>query len=152
MQPDHGLSRRAIAALAIASLLVLPASRSPAASGLIRVGYQKNGALLILKQQRRLEARLAPIGLAVECFEFSSGPPMLEALNADGIDFAATGDMPPIFAQAAGTDLVCVASQPAPGRSSARGAAASAGSGCGTISRLISSASHCSAATSRRSR
>jgi aliphatic sulfonates family ABC transporter substrate-binding protein len=119
MPPNNSLSRRSFAATALAASLALPDSHPHAASGRIRIGYQKNGALLILKQQRRLEARLAPLGVTVEWFEFSAGPPMLEALNADGIDFAATGDMPPIFAQAAGTDLVYVASQPAPGRSSA---------------------------------
>jgi sulfonate transport system substrate-binding protein len=111
------ISRRTLAGLAAAWAGGATVAR--AASGRLRIGYQKNGALLILKQQRRLEPRLAKLGVTVSWFEFSSGPPMLEALNADGIDFGATGDMPPIFAQAAGTDLVYVASQPSPGRSSA---------------------------------
>ena len=51
--------------------------------------------------------------------EFSSGPPILEALNAGAIDFCATGDTPPIFAQAAGAALVYVGGQPSPGTNSA---------------------------------
>lgn len=109
------LTRRTLLATAALSATARPAR----AAAPLRIGYQKNGALLILKQQRGLEAALAPAGVAVEWFEFASGPPMLEALNAGGIDFAATGDTPPIFAQAAGTDLVYVAFQPVPGRNSA---------------------------------
>ena len=33
---------------------------------------------------------------------------MLEALNVGSIDLGSTGDIPPIFAQAAGADLVYV--------------------------------------------
>ncbi|HEX2620536.1 MAG TPA: aliphatic sulfonate ABC transporter substrate-binding protein [Phototrophicaceae bacterium] len=47
----------------------------------------------------------------VELTLFPAGPPLLEALNAGSIDFGGTGDTPPIFAQAAGTPLVYVASQ-----------------------------------------
>ncbi|MFQ8717742.1 MAG: aliphatic sulfonate ABC transporter substrate-binding protein [Enterobacter hormaechei] len=41
-----------------------------------------------------------------------AGPQMLEALNVGSIDLAA-GDIPPIFAQAAGADLVYVGVEPA---------------------------------------
>ena len=36
--------------------------------------------------------------------EFPAGPQMLEALNVGSIDLGSTGDIPPIFAQAAGAD------------------------------------------------
>jgi sulfonate transport system substrate-binding protein len=85
----------------------------------LRIGYQKTGALLILKEQGLLERRLAAQGVAVTWVEFQSGPPLIEALNAGAIDFGYTGDTPPIFAQAAGVDLVYVASIPSPGGSSA---------------------------------
>jgi aliphatic sulfonates family ABC transporter substrate-binding protein len=81
------------------------------ASGRVRIGYQKTGALVLVRQQKRLDAT----SLAVDWVEFNSGPPMLEALNAGGVDFGATGDTPPIFAQAAGTDLVYVGGQPISG-------------------------------------
>jgi sulfonate transport system substrate-binding protein len=114
MQRSLFLNRR-VFCLAIAAL----PSAARAAGSRLRMGYQKNGALLILKQKGTLESRLAERGVAVSWHEFPSGPPLLEALNADGIDFGATGDTPPLFAQAAGADLVYVAYQPAPGKSSA---------------------------------
>ena len=77
-----------------------------------RIGYQKNGVLVIARQQGALAKRLAQDGVEVKWAEFSSGPPMLEAMNVGSIDFGATGDMPPIFAQAAGAAVVYVAGQP----------------------------------------
>jgi len=75
----------------------------------IRIGYQKNGPLIILKTRGTLEAKLKPLGVSVEWFEFQAGPALLEALNAGSIDFGRTGDSPPIFAQASGSSLVYVA-------------------------------------------
>jgi sulfonate transport system substrate-binding protein len=78
----------------------------------LRIGYQKNGVLVIARQQELLERALAPLGVAVVWTEFSSGPPLLEAMNAGSIDIGQTGDTPPIFAQAAGAAIVYVAGQP----------------------------------------
>jgi sulfonate transport system substrate-binding protein len=78
----------------------------------LRIGYQKNGVLVIARQQAVLERKLAPLGVAVVWTEFSSGPPLLEAMNAGSIDIGQTGDTPPIFAQAAGAAVVYVAGQP----------------------------------------
>jgi ABC-type nitrate/sulfonate/bicarbonate transport system substrate-binding protein len=44
--------------------------------------------------------------------EFSYGPPLLEALRLGNLDVGTVGDTPPIFAQAAGADLVYVAAAP----------------------------------------
>jgi len=74
----------------------------------IRIGYQKNGPLIILKTRGTLEKRLKPLGITVDWFEFQAGPALLEALNAGSIDFGRTGDSPPIFAQASGSSLVYV--------------------------------------------
>lgn len=41
--------------------------------------------------------------------EFPAGPPLLEALNAGAIDIGPVGESPPIFAQAAGADLIYAA-------------------------------------------
>jgi sulfonate transport system substrate-binding protein len=78
----------------------------------LRVGYQKNGVLVIARQQAILERVFAPQGISVKWTEFPSGPPMLEAINAGSIDIGQTGDMPPIFAQAAGAAIVYLAGQP----------------------------------------
>jgi sulfonate transport system substrate-binding protein len=78
----------------------------------IRIGYQKNGVLVIARQQGVLERRLAAWGCAVKWVEFASGPPMLEAINVGSIDLGQVGDTPPIFAQASAAAIVYVAGQP----------------------------------------
>ncbi|MFX3672841.1 MAG: sulfonate ABC transporter substrate-binding protein [Paenisporosarcina sp.] len=72
---------------------------------IIRIGYQKNGPLIILKNLGTLEKRLEPLNYSVEWFEFQAGPALLEALNTGSIDFGRTGDSPPIFAQASGSTM-----------------------------------------------
>jgi sulfonate transport system substrate-binding protein len=78
----------------------------------IRIGYQKNGVLVIARQRATLEQHFSPQGIAVKWVEFSSGPPMLEAMNVGSIDYGAVGDSPPVFAQAAGAAIVYAAGQP----------------------------------------
>ena len=78
----------------------------------IRIGYQKNGVLVIARQQATLEQHFASQGIAVKWVEFSSGPPMMEAMNVGSIDYGAVGDAPPVFAQAAGANIVYAAGQP----------------------------------------
>jgi sulfonate transport system substrate-binding protein len=78
----------------------------------IRIGYQKNGVLVIARQQATLEAHFASQGVDVKWVEFSSGPPMLEAMNVGSIDYGAVGDSPPVFAQSAGANIVYAAGQP----------------------------------------
>ncbi|QPF92946.1 sulfonate ABC transporter substrate-binding protein [Bradyrhizobium commune] len=78
----------------------------------IRIGYQKNGVLVITRQQAALEKHFTPQGVAVKWVEFSSGPPMMEAMNVGSVDYGAVGDSPPVFAQAAGAAIVYAAGQP----------------------------------------
>ena len=78
----------------------------------IRIGYQKNGVLVIARQRAALETHFAPKGMAVKWLEFSSGPPMLEAMAVGSVDYGAVGDTPPIFAQSAGAAIVYAAGQP----------------------------------------
>ena len=85
----------------------------------IRIGYQKSGVLPLVKQQGRLEKRFGTQGIAVKWVEFPFGPPLLEALNVGSIDFGATGDAPPIFAQAAKANLLYVAAARRSGTSEA---------------------------------
>ncbi|MBT0570182.1 sulfonate ABC transporter substrate-binding protein [Curvibacter sp. CHRR-16] len=80
----------------------------------LRIGYQKGSlALVVLKDSGKLAQRLK--GSSIRWVEFNAGPPLLEALAVGSIDIGATGDAPPVFAQAADKDLVYVAYEaPAP--------------------------------------
>lgn len=78
-----------------------------AAPASIRIGYQKYGTLILVKARGELDRKLKAAGVTVDWAEFAFGPPMLEALNAAHLDFAASGETPPVFALAAkGSDLV----------------------------------------------
>jgi len=101
--------------LLLAALLAVPAwaqSPSKPSGETLRIGYQKYGTLTLLKVRGDLERRLAAQGIAVQWTEFPAGPQLLEGLNVGAIDFGTVGEAPPIFAQAAGADLVYVANQP----------------------------------------
>ena len=78
----------------------------------IRIGYQKNGVLVMARQQAALEKHFASQGIGVKWVEFSSGPPMMEAMNVGSLDYGAVGDSPPVFAQAAGANIVYAAGEP----------------------------------------
>src|ERR1700744_2254295 len=78
----------------------------------VRIGYQKYGKLVLLKDRGSLEGKLKPLGYKVVWTEFPPGPPLLEALNVASIDFGVPGETPPIFAQAAGAPLVYLAYDP----------------------------------------
>jgi sulfonate transport system substrate-binding protein len=88
------------------------AAKPDGAPGELRVGYQKNGVLVIARQRAVLEDRLRPLGIKVTWRDFPAGPPMLEAMNAGAIDLGQVGDAPPIFAQSAGAHIVYIAGQP----------------------------------------
>jgi sulfonate transport system substrate-binding protein len=105
-----------LAGLALPATIAGTARPACAATGVFHVGYQSSSvALTLLKAQGLLEQRLAPLGYTVDWALFTSGPPILEALNAGAIDFAFTGEPPPIFAQAAGVPVVyAAATQPSP--------------------------------------
>jgi sulfonate transport system substrate-binding protein len=102
--------RFSVATAAVAALS--PRARAEANVKEIRIGYQKNGVLVIARQQATLEQHFSSQGIAVKWVEFSSGPPMLEAMNVGSVDYGAVGDSPPIFAQSAGAAMVYAAGQP----------------------------------------
>ena len=79
----------------------------------IRIGYQKSSTLLtIIKANGTLEKRLGPSGAKISWHEFTSGLPLLEALNVGGVDLSAdVADTVPVFAQAAGAKLAYVAQE-----------------------------------------
>jgi sulfonate transport system substrate-binding protein len=113
---------RPLLALAVAAGLSAAANSAAVAAEQakqLRIGFQRSGPLLVLKQWKTLEQKLEPLGYTVTWSEFTAGPPLLEALNVGSIDLGTTGDTPPLFAQAAGTDLVYVGAVTNPGTTSA---------------------------------
>ncbi|MEG3134143.1 aliphatic sulfonate ABC transporter substrate-binding protein [Rouxiella sp. T17] len=82
--------------------------KDPAA---FRVAIQKGSIGLILAKNHHLLEQRFP-HTKISWVEFPAGPQILEALNVGSIDFGGTGDLPPLFAQAAGADLLYVGYQP----------------------------------------
>jgi aliphatic sulfonates family ABC transporter substrate-binding protein len=87
-------------------------ARAVATPRALRIGFQKYGTLSLLKARGALVRRLATEGIEVSWEEFAAGPQLLDALAWGQVDFCATGDAPPIFAQAAGTAFSYVGHEP----------------------------------------
>ena len=79
----------------------------------LNIGYQKYGILPIVKERGSLETALKAQGVSVRWVEFPAGPQLLEGLNVGSVSFGEAGEAPPIFAQAANSNLVYIANQPA---------------------------------------
>jgi len=110
----HTLRRGLVAlfAAAISFGAITPLQAASQDKNVLRIGYQKYGTLVLLKARGTLETRLADQGFEVRWTEFPGGPQLLEGLNVGSIDFGVTGETPPVFAQAAGADLLYVAHEP----------------------------------------
>ncbi|RON49897.1 ABC transporter substrate-binding protein [Pseudomonas frederiksbergensis] len=95
--------------VALALSFALPAQ----ARETVRIGYQKSSTLItLLKTQGTLEKTLAQNNIDVTWHEFSSGLPLLEALNVGNVDVSAdVADTVPIFAQAAQAKLTYFAEE-----------------------------------------
>jgi sulfonate transport system substrate-binding protein len=100
------------AAAALPLVGTVSVRRAFADNTVLRVGYQKYGTLVLLKEKGALEGALEPLGVSVIWAEFPGGPQLLEALNVGAIDFGTAGEAPPIFAQAAGAPLIYVGYEP----------------------------------------
>jgi len=83
-----------------------------AASNELRIGFQKSSVNLLVARRFGLVDQRLPAGSKVTWVEFPAGPQLLEALAVGGIDVGMTGDSPPVFAQAAGKDLLYVGAEP----------------------------------------
>lgn len=112
---SSALSRRSVLKGLLAAAAAPIALSTPAAlanTPEIRIGWQKGSTLSIVKARGNLEARLKAEGVKVTWTEFPAGPQMLEGLNVGSIDLGVVGETPPVFAQAAGADLVYVGNEP----------------------------------------
>ena len=79
----------------------------------LNIGYQKYGLLPNIKARGDLDKALKQQGVNVKWVEFPAGPQLLEGLNVGSVSFGEAGEAPPIFAQAANSNLVYIANQPA---------------------------------------
>ena len=107
--------RRQILGIAAATgigICLAPLARASEAKTL-RIGYQKSSTLItLLKTWGTLEKRLTPGGVTVSWHEFTSGLPLLEALNVGSVDVSAdVADTVPVFALAAGARLIYLAQE-----------------------------------------
>jgi sulfonate transport system substrate-binding protein len=109
------IARRALGLGALAGLMLASSSPSIATAQekVVRMGNQKVGAFALLKARGILEERLKPLGYTVTWKEFPGGPQLLEGVKAGAVDFAHSGEAPPIFAQAAGAPLLYIGHEPA---------------------------------------
>jgi sulfonate transport system substrate-binding protein len=82
---------------------------------ILRIGLQKSSTFNILRARGDLARRLQRQGIKVTWSEFTSGPPLLEALAAGKVDVGETGDAPVIFAQSKNAPIIYFGqSQPNP--------------------------------------
>ncbi|WP_342321259.1 sulfonate ABC transporter substrate-binding protein [Kosakonia sp. BYX6] len=102
----HGLVLSSLFAFSALSHAAEPAPDA------LRIGYQKGSVSMVLAKSHGLLEKRYP-NTKISWIEFPAGPQMLEALNVGSIDLGSTGDIPPIFAQAAGADLLYVGAEPA---------------------------------------
>jgi sulfonate transport system substrate-binding protein len=109
-----GMKRREFFGLSVGGAIAALSPRAEAQASIkeIRIGYQKTGVLVIARQQAVLEKRFAGRQIGIKWIEFTSGPPLLEAMSTGSVDLGAVGDAPPIFAQAANANIVYVAGSP----------------------------------------
>lgn len=99
----------------------------------LQVGDQVHVAESLLGAAGQLE----DLPYEINWTDFASGPPLMEAINADEIDLGAVGDTPPIFAQSAGTPFRIVStSQTADPDSSALSIVIPEGSGIEEVADL----------------
>ncbi|MEW2809149.1 ABC transporter substrate-binding protein [Streptomyces massasporeus] len=71
----------------------------------LNVGDQKGGSEAIL----RAAGELKDLDYKIKWSTFTSGPPLLEAINAGAVDTGGVGNTPPVFAAGAGSKIKVVA-------------------------------------------
>lgn len=104
----RGLTRFAV----VAATALLMIGSAQAAEKVVRIAHQKLSTLALLRSTGQLEEKLKTLGYKTTWTEFPAGPQLLEGLNVGAVDFGHTGEAPPIFAQAAGADLLYVGNEP----------------------------------------
>jgi len=102
-----------ILSASLATIMMLSGCSKQQESTTLNIGFQKYGVLPIVKARGDLDKVLKEKGVTVKWVEFPAGPQLLEGLNVGSVSFGEAGEAPPIFAQAANSNLVYIANQPA---------------------------------------
>ncbi|WP_296281770.1 sulfonate ABC transporter substrate-binding protein [uncultured Acinetobacter sp.] len=97
----------------LATIMMLSGCAKQQQTTTLNIGYQKYGLLPIIKARGDLDKALKEKGVNIKWVEFPAGPQLLEGLNVGSVSFGEAGEAPPIFAQAANSNLVYIANQPA---------------------------------------
>ncbi|MFE2012238.1 ABC transporter substrate-binding protein [Streptomyces sp. NPDC059491] len=108
--------RLSAAALLVPLALLVSACSGASAAGqnansdgkgslVLRVGDQKGGSEAVL----RAAGELDDLPYRVTWSTFTSGPPLLEAVNAEAVDIGGVGNTPPVFAAGASSKITVVA-------------------------------------------
>lgn len=97
----------------LATIMLLSGCAKQQETTTLNIGYQKYGLLPIIKERGDLDKALKQKGVNIKWVEFPAGPQLLEGLNVGSVSFGEAGEAPPIFAQAANSNLVYIANQPA---------------------------------------
>ena len=98
---SHGMNAMLIACAMLGSSAAWAADPSVKQ---LRVGYQKSSLNLVIAKQQKLFEQEFP-NAKISWNEFPGGPQILEALAVGSIDIGATGDTPPVYAQAGNKPL-----------------------------------------------
>lgn len=85
----------------------------------VTIGYQKGDPVDVSRSRGVLVKKMKELGYRVVFKEFADGASEMQALAAGSINYARTGDTPPVTAAASGTDIAYIAA----------GASRSSGSG-----------------------
>ncbi|RZG76999.1 sulfonate ABC transporter substrate-binding protein [Acinetobacter sp. WCHAc060025] len=102
-----------ILSASLATIMMLSGCSKQQENTTLNIGFQKYGVLPIVKARGDLDKALKEKGVTVKWVEFPAGPQLLEGLNVGSVSFGEAGEAPPIFAQAANSNLVYIANQPA---------------------------------------
>jgi aliphatic sulfonates family ABC transporter substrate-binding protein len=81
-------------------------------AGVIRIGYQKLGLLMLAKSYGALDAALGARGVRLEWSEHEGGIQIVEALRENRLDVGVVGNCPAVVAQAAEVPIVYLAAEP----------------------------------------
>ncbi|MGO4538157.1 ABC transporter substrate-binding protein [Paenibacillus sp. 2TAB19] len=87
--------------------------RLPVEAGKLKFGYSGNSIFIGLKEQGKLEAKLALQSIVLEWTSYDDDAALYEAIEAGRVDIGSVGDATPAFLYREGSSVVYLAAEPA---------------------------------------